>query len=138
MTREHLTPFIEGDSRAVIAGKKSGEVRRARAVAERAKRSEDALTLASHLATFTQTFDRTDVGAQAAAVAQMILARIAANQIPIRHAADAAELLRVLVDVTRLEEGLHTTASLSAQLDSSAIVARIEQMRAELTPPPPT
>ena len=59
----------------------------------------------------------------------MILARIAAGQVPIRHAGDAAELLKVLVDVTRLEEGQATSHVLHGSVD---IVARIEALRAEL------
>ena len=134
-SHDQLTPFVKGDERAREAGRKSVEVRRQKALANKVQEAKNATDLAQHLATFTTTFSRDDIGAQAAAVGQMILARLAANQIPIRHAADAAELLKVLVDVTRLEEGLHTTASLSATLSSEAVIARIEQLRGELSPP---
>ena len=59
----------------------------------------------------------------------MILAKLAAGQVPIRHAGDAAELLKVLVDITRLEEGQSTSNVLHGSVQ---IVERIEAMRAEL------
>lgn len=130
---DQLTPFTP--ETASQAGKRSAEVRRQRALARQVAQAEDARTLANHLATFEQTFRREDLSSQTSAVAAMILAKIAAGQVPIRHAGDAAELLKVLVDVTRLEEGQHTSAHLTASIDSEAIVARIEALRAELTPP---
>ena len=125
-----LQPFTKGDPRAVAAGKKSVEVRRQRAIAEKAAQAADASTLAGHLATFSATFQRDDLGQQTAAVAAMILAKLAAGQVPIRHAGDAAELLKVLVDITRLEEGQSTSNVLHGSVQ---IVERIEAMRAELT-----
>ena len=98
----------------------------ARQVAE----ADDARTLAKHLETYSQTFTRADIGTHTAAVAAMILAKLAAGQVPIRHAADAAELLKVLVDITRLEEGQATSHVMHGSVQ---IVERIEQMRAELT-----
>ena len=64
----------------------------------------------------------------------MILARIAAGQIPIRHAADAADLLTALHNLTRLEEGQSTSNVMHGSVD---ILARIEQLKHELQPATP-
>lgn len=129
---DQLTPF--DSERAKEAGRRSGEVRRQRAAAQRLKNTTEARELADHLATFGETFHRDDIGTHSAAVAAMILARIAAGQIPIRHAADAADLLTALHNLTRLEEGQATSHTLNATVDAGTIVARIEQLRGELTP----
>ena len=125
---DQLTPFdSESASRA---GKRSAEVRRQRALARQVAAADDARTLANHLETYSQTFQREDLSTNTAAVAAMILAKLAAGQVPIRHAGDAAELLKVLVDITRLEEGQSTSNVLHGSVE---IVKRIEAMRAELT-----
>lgn len=125
---DQLTPFTK--ETAVEAGRKSGEARRRRAAAKRLADTNAANELAEHLETFAETFQRETIGTHTAAVAAMILAKIAAGQVPIRHAADAAELLKVLVDITRLEEGQATSHVMHGSVE---IVQRIEQMRAELT-----
>lgn len=115
---------------AAEAGRRGGIARAEKARAQRAAAAQDAETLAAHLATFSERFSRDDIGTHTAAVAAMILAKLAAGQVPIRHAADAAELLKVLVDITRLEEGQATSHVMHGSVQ---IVERIEQMRAELT-----
>jgi hypothetical protein len=133
---DQLTPFTP--ETASRAGKRSAEVRRQRAIARQVEQAQDARTLATHLQTFADTFQRDDIGTHSAAVAAMILAKIAAGQVPIRHAADAAELLKVLHDMTRLEEGQSTSNILHGTIDSGAIIARIEELRGELTTGPNT
>ena len=125
---DQLTPFTAES--ASEAGRKSGEARRQKALAKRVANTTQARELADHLQTFADTFDRQTIGTHTAAVAAMILAKLAAGQVPIRHAADAAELLKVLVDITRLEEGQATSHVMHGSVQ---IVERIEQMRAELT-----
>ena len=132
---DQLTPF--NSETASAAGKKGAAVRRQRALARKAAQASDAQTLATFLSELPATFDRDQLPQHTAGVAAFILAKIAAGQVPIRHAGDAAELLKVLVDVTRLEEGQHTSAHLSASIDAESIVARIESLRGELSQAPP-
>jgi hypothetical protein len=131
---DNLKPF--NPETASLAGKRSAEARRAKALAQRAADANNAREAAEHLATFTQAFPRDSMGPNAAAIGNYILSRIALGLIPIRHAADAAELLKVVVDIARLEEGQATSHTLHASIDSAAIVARIEQLRHELGTPP--
>lgn len=125
---DQLIPFTSETARE--AGRRGGMARAEKARAKAAADAQDAETLANHLATFHERFKRDDIGTHTAAVAAMILAKLAAGQVPIRHAADAAELLKVLVDITRLEEGQATSHVMHGSVQ---IVERIEQMRAELT-----
>lgn len=127
---DQLIPF--DSETASRAGKRSAEVRRQRALARQVAAADDARTLATHLQTFQDTFQREELGAQAAAVGAYIMARIAAGQIPIRHAGDAADLLTALHNMTRLEEGQATSHVMHGSVE---IVQRIEALRAELNPP---
>ena len=78
------------------------------------------------------TFGRADLGSDAAAVASWVLAEIVAGRVKVRHAGDAAELLRCLVDVARLEAGQHTAANLTTTVTVAEVVELQRQARAAL------
>ena len=120
MGAEHLTPFTKGDPRAIAAGRKGGETRRANRDA-RVKKAADA---AKQLATFSETFERSTLGSNAANVAQYIMGRVGTGDIPVRNGDEAAALLRALVDIARLEEGQATSHTISATYGADA-VARV-------------
>jgi len=83
----------------------------------------------------TGTFSRERLGPEAAAVGSWLLGRIVAGHVPIRNGGEAAELLRALVDVARLEEGQPTSTALIAHVGASAtaeVLALRDQARAAL------
>ena len=76
------------------------------------------------------SFNREDVGRQAAAVAAMLLGKIANGSIEVKSA-DVAGLLQVLVTITRLEEGLSTSNHTHLSVTGEAVLERIERLRAQ-------
>ena len=112
----NLTPFRKGDGRASAAGKASADKRRA----ARASRATAARDVSDALASVLATFHREDLGDASAAVAGWLLGRISAGQVPVRNAGEAADLLRALVDVARLEAGQATSTSVVAHVGSTA------------------
>lgn len=74
---------------------------------------------------------REQLGPAAAACAQHLVGQVASGEVRIRHVGDAAELIKVLVDVARLEEGQHTAATIVAHADSGATLERLAQIRAD-------
>lgn len=76
-----------------------------------------------------ETFERGELGQQAAAVAGLLLARLAAGVIVVKRGDEAAALLRVLVDVARIEAGEHTSATLVGHVSTSDAVARVVELR---------
>lgn len=120
----NLTPF--DSERAKIAAAKSVEARRAKRARDRATTSD----LADSLATLRDTFERDNLGENAAAVGNWVLGRVALGKVPIRHAGDAADLLRVLVDVARLEAGEATSVALVGHVsDRGEVAARVAAMQ---------
>jgi len=59
------------------------------------------------------------------------MARVLSGEVPIRHASDAAEWVRVLVDIARLEAGQPTSASIVAHVDGAAVTARLDEIRGQ-------
>ena len=51
------------------------------------------------------------------------------GEIQVRHGEDAASLVRVLVDVARLELGEHTSASVVAHISGPALAERLRQLQ---------
>jgi hypothetical protein len=87
------------------------------------------------LATVRESFERDELGADAAAAAGWLLGRIVTGGIPIRNGAEAAELLRALVDVARLEAGESTSNTVVAHVGPGAVTAVLalrDQARAAL------
>lgn len=122
----NLRPFVKGDARAAEMGKRGADARRAKRDAGRA----DVEAVALNLSRVRASFDRGDLGPTAAAVAAELLGRIASGEVPVRNGGEAAELLRVLVDVARIEAGEATSTSVVAHLGAAA-VDRVRAMRAE-------
>jgi hypothetical protein len=114
--RTNLRPFVPGDPRAAEAGRKGAETR----AAKRAARVTSSRETAAVLRTIVDTFHRGDLGEASAAVAGWLLGRIAAGQVPIRNAGEAADLLRALVDVARLEAGEATSTAIVAHVGAGA------------------
>lgn len=121
----NLTPFAKGDGRASEAGRKGAETRRAKAQA----RHVDNVTMVNTLRTLATAIERDELGTLTLGVAVYVLGRVATGQVPIRHASDAAELVRVLVDIARLEAGQPTSTSLVAHLTSADARARLAELR---------
>jgi hypothetical protein len=88
-------------------------------------------TVAAHLRRIIDAYPREQLGPAAAATASDIIARVGRGEIKIRHAADAAELLKVLTDIARLEAGEPTSASLVAHVDAGTVAARVAELQAE-------
>jgi hypothetical protein len=120
----NLQPFKKGDPRAIEAGRKGGQARRVRAELVRAETQK----VAQHVATLAATFDREDLGPAAAAVAMELIGRVSRGEIPVRHAGDAAELVKVLVDVARLEAGESTSNAVVAHVTSDQL-ARVRALQ---------
>lgn len=119
----NLTPF--DSERAKRASALGVQAKRAKRLATSAAVSE----VVGNLATVRDTLARDELGGSCAAAAQWVVARVVAGQIPVRHAGDAAELLRVLVDVARLEEGSATSVALVGHLGGSDLSAAVAAMR---------
>lgn len=127
----HLTPFRKGDPRAAEAGRKGGEARRARRTASVAS----ARAVGKALAEVRATFDRRELGPDAAAAGGWLLGQIVAGRIPIRNGDEAATLLRALVDVARIEAGEATDTRVVAHVGADAmreVLALRDQARAAL------
>ncbi len=112
---------------ARLAGKKSAEARRAkRAIAER-----EAKTLAQQLDSVRTAFGRGELGPAASAVAGYVMSLVVTDNVKIRHGEDAAALLRVLVDIARLEAGQATSHTMHATIDGGDAVARVRKLQAQ-------
>jgi hypothetical protein len=131
-----LTPFTKGDPRAVEAGRRSAAARKAKREAGAIVKVEDATAGANLIDTLTARYERDKLGAAAGAAVQHLIAKVISGEVPCKDATDVANLVKVLFDVARLEEGQATSHTLHASIDSAAIVARIEQLRHELGTPP--
>jgi hypothetical protein len=110
---------------ASIAGKRSAEARRARKLLA----ARDAATLAQQLDNVRSAFTRNELGPNAAAVAGQLMSRVLTGDIPVRNGDEAAALLRVLVDVARLEAGEATAHSLHATISTEQAVERIGRLQ---------
>jgi len=121
---ENLTPF--DSRRAIEAGKKSGQVRRNKKVARKVLNDGAALSLAR----LSATFKREDLGGTSAAMAQALMVGLADGVIEIDPKV-VPDLIRVLVDVARLEAGQAT--SHTVRLGDAGVMARLEELRAQAT-----
>ena len=108
---QNLAPFNdteEGRARAREQGRKGGLARAKKYEAKRSIAVKSGEEVALQLEVVARSFSREDLGQNAAAVASLLLGRIAAGEIEI-SGRDVAGLLDVLVTVVRLEEGLATS-----------------------------
>lgn len=132
-----LKPFTPGDPRASELGKRGAAARKAKKEATQLVKVQDAEQGALELDRLVTRYERERLSVAAAAAVQHTIARVVAGDIPVKDATDAANLIKVLFDVARLEEGQATSHTLHASIDTAGIVSRIEQLRAELAPMPP-
>jgi hypothetical protein len=120
-----LVPFTKETASA--AGKKSAENRRARAAA---KRAAEAVTNRK-LDEWCATYERDKLGEVAAATAQKLCDDILNGRIEV-DARAAAALLPALVDIARIEAGLHTSATMHANVTMSGDpMEKIREIRAQ-------
>ena len=96
--------------RAKMAAAKSAEVRRAK----KAEKANEVAEASSQRA----RFQRGDLGTDALMTAHSLIKRVLAGDIPIRNGADAAAIVKALVEIGRLEQGEATalTAHLTGDL----------------------
>jgi hypothetical protein len=99
--------------------------------AKRAAVRADTNEVAAHLRRIVDLYPRAELGPAAAALALDIIGRVGRGEVKVRHAHDASELIRVLVDVARLEEGEPTSTAVIAHVDSATVVARVGQLQAQ-------
>jgi hypothetical protein len=81
------------------------------------------------VATVRAAHDRGELGTTARAAAIDLIGRVVVGEIPIRNGTDAANLIRVLVDVARLEENQPMRTAMVAQLSTEDFAERIRQMQ---------
>lgn len=120
-----LRPFTKGDHRARDAALRSVEVRRAKRAIERA----ESLDVAQQIRTLIDTHDRATLGPAAFAVAVHVVGKVLTGAIPVRNGAEAADLLRALVDIGRLESGDATRTVAVAHLSGPALAARLRELQ---------
>jgi hypothetical protein len=109
-------------------GKRGAEARARKRQAERAASAE----VLDGLRSLANTVRRDDLGPMALAVAVDTLGRLARGEIPIRNAGEAADLVRVLVDVARIESGDPTSQSIVAHVGVAEVQALRDQARQAL------
>ena len=129
----NLTPFSntpEGREKAREAGRKGGLQRAKNAAARKAAEAGDAAAAIARMRQVGNEFKREDLGDQAAAVAQLLLARITNGEIEIQGR-DVSSLLDVLVTIVRLEEGKATSHVATMNMDAGGVLDRIAALRGE-------
>jgi hypothetical protein len=122
-----LHPVTAGSARARALNARSRDAQEAKRATMRAG-VDDA---ARHLQRVIAAHDRQQLGPAAAATASDIIARVGRGEIKIRHAADAAELLKVLTDIARLEAGEPTSAALVAHVGAADVARQVAELQAE-------
>lgn len=119
-----LTPWIKGDGRAAEAGRRSAIARAAKRDAERG----DVTSMVGRLRTLAAASEGVDLTATCIGVAVYVLGLVTAGTVPIRHGSDAAELVRVLVDVARLASGQPTSTSAIVHMSAADARARLAEL----------
>ena len=117
-----LRPFAPGDPRAIAAGRRGAEVRRARRAVDRAR----TLDVAAELRTLASTYEGASLGDVAASAALDMIGRVQRGEIAPR---DPADWVRVLVDIARLERGQPTSTSLVAHIGTADSAARLAALQ---------
>jgi hypothetical protein len=121
--RSGLIPF--DSERARAAGLRSAESRRAAKLA--GKLSAEGAS--AELRQFARTWQRDDLAPLVFAAAAELVGRTLRGEIPVRNGAELAEVLRVLVDIGRLETGDATRTVAVAHLSGPALAERIRQLQ---------
>ena len=89
----------------------------------------DTDAVAAQLRRVIAAYPRDQLGPAAAALALDLIGRVARGEVKVRHAQDASELIRTLVDVARLEAGEPTSAALVATVNASDVAARVAELQ---------
>jgi hypothetical protein len=121
-----LRPFIAGDPRTKELGRKGAASRELR----RAGRRSTSEAVSATMTALRTAHDRGTLGATAFAAAADLIGRVVTGEVTIRHASDAAELLRALVDIGRLESGDPTRTVAVAHLSGPQLAARLRELQA--------
>lgn len=121
----HLEPFTS--EKAAEAGRKSGEVRRARAQAKAMERKAGAEALNALLT----EYEGHNLPQTAKALALDIMRRVVTRDIPVKNGAEAAQIMRAVHEIYRLETGQSTSNSFSASVSSEDALRLLEEMRAQ-------
>lgn len=128
---KNLIPFgsdEEGRKKAAEAGRKGGLARARNAEARKAAVTDTAKAWKSSLDMLAASFNREDLGEQAANVASMLLGQIARGDVEIASK-DMASLLDTLVNIVRLEEGKATSHTASVSLAGGDVLNKIAALR---------
>lgn len=118
-----LVPFTSDTARA--AGLRSADARRARKLAGRANAEQ----VASDVRTLAATYERGELGPIAIAAAVDLIGRVARGDVPIRNGSEAADLIRALVDIGRLEGGEAQRSVAIAHLSGPALATRLRELQ---------
>jgi hypothetical protein len=121
---KNLTPFTSEN--AAEMGRRSAEARKAKKAAQVVLSDDTAVTLSR----LTNTFQREALGPTAAALAQALIVAVAGGAIVV-EGRYLPEMLRVLVDIARLEAGQAT--SMTVKLGDAGVMARLEELRDQAT-----
>lgn len=127
----NLLPFDsteEGRQKARENGRKGGLKRAENARKRKALEAKDAESLQRVMADLTTHFNREELADQAAAVASMLLSRVASGDIEI-NGRDVSGLLDTLVTIVRLEEGKATSHVATLSMDGADVLDRIQMLR---------
>jgi hypothetical protein len=128
----NLRPFNdteEGRERARELGRKGGLERARRAAEKREAEQANSLELHQALDRLSERFNRDDLGETAANVALMLMAKVANGEIEVTGR-DVSNLIQVLVNVTRLEEGQATSHETRLVVSGAEAMERINALRA--------
>jgi hypothetical protein len=123
-TAANLTPF--DSERAREAGRRSGEAKRARALAKR----ETVDDIAVGLRTLAATYRREELAPIAIGAAIDLIGRVTRGEIPVRNGSEVAELVRALVDIGRMESGDPARTVAVAHLSGPALAERLRALQA--------
>lgn len=120
----------EGRARARELGARGGKKR-----AENARKRREAAEAENRdpveaLELLSGRFNREDLGPMSAQVAMMLLGKITSGEIEVQGR-DVANLIQVLVNVTRLEEGQSTNNTVHVALSAGDAMERIRMLRAQ-------
>jgi hypothetical protein len=124
-----LTPFRPGDPIAAAGRRKGNAVVREMAALHRANLAD----LRELLDDLVAATPREQLGPVCAAVAINVAVGVLDGSIPVRNGSEAADVIRVLVDVARLESGQPTSTSIVGHLTSAQVRARLEELKALAT-----
>lgn len=122
---------IRSREQAQELGRKSGEARRVKAAARAALAAEDEQLRQRFL---DLQLDNETLGPAALDLVALIIARIAANAIPVRNGAEAAALIDKLHTLARLEAGQSTANRVTVHVDETERRAKIDAARVHVPP----